>query len=511
MRSRFNYFSIFLGYALLSLFPQFFAFNANAEESLKINLNQELKKGNFLIGLKQYLGGKDDSFSKNKSITFSSSKKFLNLESLNGVQHRSKNINILWKKVPLEKPYSIERIVVGPFASYESAKKQANYLKQLGYDAIVAYPKNWEVWLPAETKLSDQIDHKSFKKIYTSQIIPFLSNEYSQNKLVGPISISSDEDIYINNISFGKNFYLVKDSYGTWSLVQKIKFDDYLKGVLPHEIGPNSPLEALKAQAVIARTWALYNSERFNIDQYHLCVSTQCQVYKPPKVNYKNVQKAIEQTSNLIITYRNKPINSFYHGTNGGISAKASEAWEIKDYPYLNTIIDGSESLKKDIKLPIIHNYELNKILDLSNAQFYGDDHSRFRWKKIVSSSTILGSLKKNNLIYENKDSFDLDILKRGPSGRVIKMLIKPKNSYKQIVLVKDDIRKVLSFLPSNLFTINKLNDNFWLLRGGGFGHGVGLSQSGAIEMAKLGFSYEEILNHYYRNAKLKKFEILSQ
>ena len=111
--------------------------------------------------------------------------------------------------------------------------------------------------------------------------------------------------------------------------------------------------------------------------------------------------------------------------------------------------------MKKDIKLPIIYIYELNKILDLSNAQFYGDDHSRFRWKKIVSSSTILGNLKKNNLIYENKDSFDLDILKRGPSGRVTKMLIKPKNSYKQIVLVKDDIRKVLSFLPSNLFTIN--------------------------------------------------------
>ena len=85
-----------------------------------------------------------------------------------------------------------------------------------------------------------------------------------------------------------------------------------------------------------------------------------------------------------------------------------------------------------------------------------------------------------------------------------------PKNSYKQIVLVKDDIRKVLSFLPSNLFTINKLNDNFWVFRGGGFGHGVGLSQSGAIEMAKIGFTYEKILNHYYRKTKIKKIDILS-
>ena len=65
--------------------------------------------------------------------------------------------------------------------------------------------------------------------------------------------------------------------------------------------------------------------------------------------------------------------------------------------------------------------------------------------------------------------------------------------------------------MPSNLFTINKLNDNFWLFKGGGFGHGVGLSQSGAIEMAELGFTYEQILNHYYQGTKIKKIEILSQ
>ena len=68
-----------------------------------------------------------------------------------------------------------------------------------------------------------------------------------------------------------------------------------------------------------------------------------------------------------------------------------------------------------------------------------------------------------------------------------------------------------MSFIPSNLFTITKLSDDLWLLRGGGFGHGVGLSQSGAIQMAELGFSYEQILSHYYRDAKLQKIKIFSQ
>ncbi len=510
MKLSFYCFNTLLGCFLFSFFPNVLLLNANSQESLKINPNKELRNGNFLIGLKQYLGDKDDVFSKNKTITFSTSDNFLNLKSFNGVKHKSKKINILWKSVPLKNPLIIERIVVGPFASYESAKKKANFFKKQGHDAIVAYPENWEVWMPAGTKLSKETNYQLVKKIYRSQIVPFLSNEFSENKLEGPIYITSDEDIYINNKSFGKKFYLGRDSYGTWTLIQKIKFDDYLNGVLPYEIGPNSPLEALKAQAVIARTWALFNSERFSIDQYHLCISTQCQVYKPPRVGYKNVQKAIKDTSNLIITYRNQPINSFYHGSNGGISATASESWEIKDYPYFNTSIDGSETFKKNIKLPITKNSQLKQFLELSNDQFYGNEHSLFRWRKTISNLKVESMLKKNKLIDSNDDLLDFNIIQRGKSGRVIKLGIKTKNSTKQIVLVKDNIRKILSFLPSNLFNIDKLNDNFWIFKGGGFGHGVGLSQSGAIEMAKQGFSYEKILNHYYQKTKIRKIDILS-
>ena len=114
-------------------------------------------------------------------------------------------------------------------------------------------------------------------------------------------------------------------------------------------------------------------------------------------------------------------------------------------------------------------------------------------------------------MILEDSDLIDFKIINRGTSGRVTKLAIQMNNFNKPIVLVKDDIRRIFSFLPSNLFIINKLNDNLWLFKGGGFGHGVGLSQSGAIEMAELGFTYEQILNHYYQGTKIKKIEILSQ
>ena len=256
-----------------------------------------------------------------------------------------------WVDIPIKNPKIIERIVFGPFASYESAKKQSEKLKNKGFKTTVAFPKNWEVWIPFEDDLQDfEFKNKIFKKIQNIQITPVLRSDYGVFNLEGPIYIYAEEEIKINGVNFGKNFYLIKDLYGTWTLVQKIEFDDYLAGVLPYEIGPNSPLEALKAQAVIARTWGIFNSDRFNMDKYHLCISTQCQVYKPSKILNKNVQKAIDATSNLILTYGNQPINAFYHGSNGGVSATAGESWQIPDYSYFNTIIDGPKSLNKNFK-----------------------------------------------------------------------------------------------------------------------------------------------------------------
>jgi len=95
---------------------------------LKVELNNEIKKGKFLIGLKQYLGGENDRFSKKKNINFITDKGFLNLISSNGVKYKSKKINISWVDIPIKNPKTIERIVFGPFASYESAKKQAEIL-----------------------------------------------------------------------------------------------------------------------------------------------------------------------------------------------------------------------------------------------------------------------------------------------------------------------------------------------------------------------------------------------
>ena len=133
MKLKFALLNLFLGCISFFITNNKFTSNLKAEELLKIELNTEIKKGKFLIGLKQYLGGENDSFSKKKNINFRIDKGFLNLISSNGIKHKSKQINITWEDMPIKNPKAIERIVFGPFASYESANKQSEKLKDKGF------------------------------------------------------------------------------------------------------------------------------------------------------------------------------------------------------------------------------------------------------------------------------------------------------------------------------------------------------------------------------------------
>jgi len=489
------------------------SFNANiikcySEELTKLNLKEEINKGYLLIGIKQYLGRDKNTLPKKSLLSFESKKGgMLKVISSNGLEYKSKKVDILFNRAPLSKGIVIERLVSDPFASFESAKRASLLLVEKGLEPKITYPNDWEIWLPKSAK---SLVNKNFKlrKIYIrDKVVPFIKNEYVFQKIEGLTMISSNQNIKINNVEYGKNFYLIKDSYGSWTLVQKLSFNDYLRGVLPHEIGSNAPMEALKAQAIIARTWAIYNSNRFNSDNYHLCITTQCQVYKPILKNNLNIENAIKETTNMVMTFNGILMNAFYHASNGGISAPASESWEMKDYPYLITKYDFIGEQNNKFKIYFKNDKALRNFIINSNNKYFSSKHHLFRWTKKISSTQILNYISDHNSFIENDNIKDLKIIERGLSGRVIKLSIRLSGRIDPVILNKDDIRKYLKFLPSNLFIIDKLNDDFWVFRGGGFSHGVGLSQSGAIEMAKLGFKYQRILGHYYEGVKITDFK----
>ena len=122
MKLKFAFLNLFLGCISLLIINTKFISNAKGEELLKVELHKEIKKGRFLIGLKQYLGGENDSFSEKKNINFTTNKGFLNLISSNGIKHKSKKINITWVDIPVKNPKKIKRIVLVLFLAMNRQK-----------------------------------------------------------------------------------------------------------------------------------------------------------------------------------------------------------------------------------------------------------------------------------------------------------------------------------------------------------------------------------------------------
>ena len=172
--------------------------SSTAGQHIVINLDQEIKKGNLLIGLKQYLG-------KNRinedSLMLQTDDKFLRVESASGLRHQSKQVKIVFKKIPLEKPYILEKLVSKPLASFESAKEQSESLEKQGLRPIITMPSHWEIWLPIEDKDKVNQNYELKRTIINSKMIPFLINKYTFQKLEGPISVMSEEAVSYTHLT----------------------------------------------------------------------------------------------------------------------------------------------------------------------------------------------------------------------------------------------------------------------------------------------------------------------
>ncbi len=455
-----------------------------------------LNRGNQLIwiGLEPYLGQMSSNDQSRADLHLQSAGQSLVLTDSNGLVHKARQISITWREVPLVEPQWLSRQVLGPYASFESANQLALQLGKAGLPALVARPKDWEVWLPKEVELPKDFEAFAWESKINSVVQPVLKGNSGELLLSGPIQIEAPEGLrWKGGVHFG-SFQLQADAYGTWTLIEKIGLESYLEGVIPHEIGVGSPFEALATQAVLARTWAVANSKRFVVDGYHLCSSTQCQVYKFPLKPSAKIKKAILQTDGQILAWDGKPINAVYHATNGGVMASASEAWSMDPVPYLRAKLDGPREWTNRFSLPI-QRAELQQLLQ-SRDQPYGNYHPRFRWERMV---TALGLQKQLSSI-EPKISLpaEINVLQRGRSGRVVALEIKGAIDQSSVVLNRDAIRRNIPNLPSTLFVVNQISEGMWQFSGGGFGHGAGLSQAGAIDLARKGWSYLQILSHYY-------------
>jgi stage II sporulation protein D len=325
-------------------------------------------------------------------------------------------------------------------------------------------------------EINSKVEIKSKGKI-------FLRNGKIENEFENTLELDPESILYKSNIDFTINEFefkgikyrgdleIVKDSKTSKILlVNRLPLEEYLKGVVPSEMPASWHLEALKAQAVAARTYAV-NAIRQNKEQnYHIESTTQSQVYSGTKKETKESNLAVTQTSGKILLHANTPINAFYHSNSGGVTESSDQVWGTST-PYT-----------------------------MSKKSPYCEKAPNFNWEYKLSKELVKEKLKLT-------DFTSIQIISTTPSGRIKELEFKKDDeSIGKISAV--EFRKTIgaNFIKSLLFKIS-IDDSFVVFNGKGFGHGVGMSQWGTKFQADEGKNYKEILEYYYSDIDIANID----
>ena len=289
---------------------------------------------------------------------------------------------------------------------------------------------------------------------------------------------------------------LFRNTNGKLDAINSVDVEDYLRGVVPYEIGKldSSRIEALKAQAVAARTYAYkhFNSrESVGFDVY---ADTKDQVYKGLESATPLTDAAVKATAGVVMTYGGEFIIAYYHSTCGGITETLA-TWNRADLPYLKSVPDRRPNGKP-----------------WCDESSYTTWERRFADKKIVKLFKANASEAKATFSSANGADFkkikSIKIKDKLKSGRIMTLRVETDMGHFDVLTDRTRwlFKKAGTILPSSFFTVKK-EGREWVLTGTGFGHGVGMCQMGVRARAQAGQSYQEILSHYYQGITLEKFD----
>jgi len=317
----------------------------------------------------------------------------------------------------------------------------------------------------------------------------------------GPVRVrprSGNASILINGTPYRGGALVRPAGPGRVTAVNVVALEEYLQGVVPLEIGPRpaEEIEAVKAQAVAARTYAISHiggRESLGFDFY---ATGAYQVYGGRERENDVVSRAVRETRGEILTYRGAPILAYYHSTCGGQTAAIDEVWRHAPVPYLKSVSD---------RIP-------------GKDAYYCETSNRFRWTERWTGEALRNLLSRTLL--ENGRAAEplrrietVEVRGRTPSGRVASLRV-VADGREFVVATPDSIRRVLQpergrWLNSARFTLEVERRGGEVTgvvaTGGGWGHGIGMCQMGAIGRARAGQDYRRILRTYYRDTEIVK------
>ena len=300
-------------------------------------------------------------------------------------------------------------------------------------------------------------------------IITLNGTYLSNNGLV--IMTAKGDMLSVNGAPYRGNLKIQKRTAGGMDVINILDVEAYLYGVVPKEMSPQWYPEALKAQAIAARTYVLYQKGKNKNRDYDAIASTTSQMYGGAGAEMEASNQAVDETRGMVILYNGQLALTYFHANSGGMTEDAKSVWNA-DIPYLRAVRDDYS-----IKAP------------------------NYSWTLSLSADEIRKAL--------NHRGFEIGSIERlvpvdvSPSGRIQK--IKIFHGGGEAIVKGTDFRIKIdpTLIKSTLFTMISEEDGI-RLEGKGYGHGVGMSQGGAYIMAREGCSYSDILKHYYRGVEIR-------
>jgi len=271
-----------------------------------------------------------------------------------------------------------------------------------------------------------------------------------------------DLSLTIGDRSFRGNLLIQSQSTG-FIVVNRLSLEDYLRGVVPKEMPAGWNMEALKAQAVAARTFALYQIEKHQDEQWDVMATVMSQVYGGRSGETAKTDQAVRETAGQILSFNQRPILAYFHSNSGGHTESTDAVWGT-DLPYLEGVDDP---------------YSKGNQADAWGASFTLDQINQAMAGDGISGIT------------------NLEPTGYSPSGRVTQIRFQTANGSTEMPANTTRLRLGSTVMKSTWWQESKEGNRF-LFRGRGYGHGVGMSQWGAKAMADQGFDYRRILAYYY-------------
>ena len=310
-------------------------------------------------------------------------------------------------------------------------------------------------------------------------IIPIVFTKQNKKEVIAKIDNTENN---INKYDY-KDYEIVKLLHVNENIVEEIPLDEYLYGVVSAEMPASFEKEALKAQAIVARTYTIFKIQ--NNSQKHentdICDdSSCCQAWiskenrfarweeSAREDNWNKIVEAVDTTKGKIITYEGKPINAFFHSNSGGKTETTINVWGGTGYPYLQAVETSGEEL-----------------------------YSQYASEVVLDKSTFIEKMKEKYQDFSIDFSEDncIQVLEYTDGNRIKTIRIG------NIELSGVNVRNIFGLKSANFtLEIDEENIKFSVI---GYGHGVGMSQTGADSMAKSGSDYEEIIKHFYTNVEI--------